>query len=243
MGQQHQTPQPKEGETVSNTNAFLITGLPRSRTAWMSMYFQGLRNTKCLHEPVRHLPTKESIQEYLSNKPEGFNEYSKYYRGVTSYRGISTSGFTMWEDECKELFYKGKCVIILREPIDVIMSLSKMEGVRDTEDNTRITYNQMNELLLQTAQNYLRMDTITVPYEELDCKETMKMVHQHLVPTVEWCEDYWEQMNELNITINERKSIMVEKPKLAEYQKLNPEKETLQDKLLYKVKEMLGEVE
>jgi len=236
MVQQHLTPQQGEEEIVSKMNTFLITGLPRSRTAWMSMYFQGLRNTKCLHEPVRHLPIKESIQEYLSKKPNGWLEYQKYYRG------ISTSGFSLWEGECKELFYKGKCVIILREPIDVIMSLSKMEGVRDTEDNARITYNQMNELLLQTAQNYLRMDTITVQYEDLDCKETMKKVHKHLVPTIEWCDDYWEQMNELNITINEQKSIMMEKPKLTEYHKLNPNKQTLQDKLLYKVKEMLGEV-
>lgn len=240
MGKQHQTHQPKEGETLNRgSNRFVITGLPRSRTAWMSMYFQGLRNINCLHEPVRHLPTKESLEEYLSkdNYNGGSSNKDNY-----NYNGVSTSGFSLWEKECKKLFFKSKCVIILREPIDVIQSLSKMKGVRDIEDNEMIVYNQMNELLLQTSQNYLRMDTITVRYEELDSKETMKKVHKHLLPTVKWCEDYWEQMNELNITINEEKSIMMEKPKLTEYHKLNPNTETLQDKILFKVKRMLEEV-
>jgi len=89
---------------MSSSNNFLITGLPRSRTAWFSAYLtQG--EVLCTHEAIAlKLPLESENHKYV---------------------GTSDSGYVLdreWMDEHKDI----KIVIIERDTQECIDSLNKL---------------------------------------------------------------------------------------------------------------------
>ncbi len=91
---------------VLSLEPFFITGLPRSRTAWMAAFLSGA-GVMCWHELLKHCATREA-----------------FYRGMRhpEYRvGDSDCGLPVTDFQAR--FPKAKTVVIERDPVEVLASL------------------------------------------------------------------------------------------------------------------------
>lgn len=126
-------------------NTFLITGYPRSRTAWLSNLLT-YGPSFCLHEP--------GLQFRCKQFPSLFHNVGTPYAGVSEARAI------IYFDQFMDLFPDSKVVVVKRNKADVINSLKRhgldFEMVSDLYD----------EKLAQIEKH-----GISVPFEGLNGAE------------------------------------------------------------------------
>ena len=113
---------PKKIETFKYTSSssskfiYLIGGLPRCRTAWMSVALSYL-NSICLHEPIKHF-----IQSPHKLKSFVFQYFKKGFK----YVGISCSSIYRYRNFYKKIFPFAKFIFIQRNKTDILHSLHKL---------------------------------------------------------------------------------------------------------------------
>ena len=91
---------------------FLVTGLPRSRTAWWSVV-ASTPYSVCLHEPAKDCKTFEELKELWLSLPV--------------YRGVSDSGLANQLGRIlKEI--EPRTLIVRRDPTEVIASFKRYWG-------------------------------------------------------------------------------------------------------------------
>jgi len=91
-----------------------ILSLPRSRTAWLTVYFNGA-GVPCFHDAWRHVKTIKGLRKEM----EGTK---------SEYVVNADSSNILFYNEIKEEFPNAKFITILRNPIKVQQSLSKTYG-------------------------------------------------------------------------------------------------------------------
>lgn len=101
---------------------FLITGLPRSRTAWLSAIFC-TDNIICFHEPINQLGDIQAVKDFVS-KVQGY-----------SHVGISDSSIGANPSEYIDYFFSYPIVVIKRPKVEVVESLIKFLGIQRKEAN------------------------------------------------------------------------------------------------------------
>lgn len=101
-------------------NKFLITGLPRSRTAWLSALFSTER-VICWHEPINKFGSIGAVKNMLDN--------------LTGYQcvGISDSSVGIEADFYMSYFFEHRIVIINRKEDEVLKSLIKFLGINQSQ--------------------------------------------------------------------------------------------------------------
>jgi len=104
---------------------FLITGLPRSRTAWLSALFS-TDNVLCWHEPLSKLGSYEAVKSMLDN-----------IRGY-SHVGISDSSVGFNPIFYIDYFSEYPIVVIKRPREEVVISLVRCLGVSKREANKKV---------------------------------------------------------------------------------------------------------
>ncbi len=129
---------------------FLITGLPRSRTAWLSALFS-TDKVLCWHEPINKFGSIAAVKQMLENI-DGYNVV-----------GISDSSVGVEADFYINYFYDYPVVIINRDESEVIKSLVKFLGINKS-GATKIV-DMVNEGL--DAMRKLRV-MVEVDYEDLN---------------------------------------------------------------------------
>ena len=178
------------GRYVSEKNIvfFLITGLPRSRTAWIAQYFQGLEGVSCFHEPE----SKENdIASVLDRLSDVYGLYS----------GISSSAISFWTDNELKSFNGCKSLIIERNIDDVIESLNKAEMGLSEDTNIKIC-----DYIIKSYERIEKStDCMKIKYGNLDDPYYMKSIQNHLTPQTMFDYKYWEYMMEANIQIDMNK--------------------------------------
>lgn len=137
---------------------FFITGLPRSRTAWMAAYCSHGR-TLCFHEPITQIETLTDLRRIYD---------SPYYDHV----GISDSGLGFHIGWILE-HLRPRTLIIDRPRRDVERSLKKL-GLPPT--------NQAALLERELDRHSEHPLVKTVPYALLDRPGTMERIMAHLMP-------------------------------------------------------------
>lgn len=102
---------------------FLITGLPRSRTAWFSVAMRG-KHSYCLHEPTADAQSYDDLLDMWSHPN-------------WEYQGVSDSALGYWLPRImRDLEPK---VLIVERPVDeVIASLERMVGYSVADWRPRI---------------------------------------------------------------------------------------------------------
>jgi hypothetical protein len=140
------------------TRPFIITGLPRSRTAWMSVLFT-TDDSFCPHELTPELPSLEVLREFFN-----ISEYR--------YIGISDSALIwMLPWVLEEL--KAPTLIIRRELDEVRSSLS-MIGLHS------------NKLLENTAaqlERFVNHPLVRcIDFESLNDPQMMRQAWEHVLP-------------------------------------------------------------
>lgn len=155
---------------------FLIVGLPRSRTAWLSVLCTTSESI-CYHdaiEGIRELP--QLIERYKSD----------FYKHI-GLADIGLGFFLGWILE----HISPRTLIVDRDPSDVTEEMVKMGLPRTNYADL------MHERLLPFKDHPLVM---WVPYEALDKKRVIEKIYWHLMPGHAFDEERYEQLAKMNIT-------------------------------------------
>ena len=149
---------------------YLITGLPRSRTAWMAEFMPN-----CAHEPVGYMQKIEDLQQVYSD-----------------FDGVSDSGMGFWLGWILE-HIKPRTVIIERPIEEVEASLMAM-GTKLPATNF------CDLLLEELAKFHDHPLVMRVPFNALGNVRVMQKVWWHLLGASHpFDEQRFERMNALKI--------------------------------------------
>lgn len=157
---------------------FFITGLPRSRTAWMAA-FMSTGNTHCFHDLLADC------------EPSGMRaKMNCRARWV----GDSDSALTFFNKEVNQEFPKAPWLVIHRKSSEVQASLNRVEGVPCSED----LMHRMETLLSETKRV---VNPMIARFDQLDDEGTMREIVAHLCPGMEFNKERFELFKLMNIQI------------------------------------------
>lgn len=148
-------------------NVFYVTGLPRSRTAWLSVALSDWTRSACLHEPLARL------DEYT---PEVVLSMLDATRCPNV--GIADSGLPVVAPDLPALI-PGPVLIVWRDPREVIASLTRYLGGDESVHAGGVA--AMHARLGDFGRRHEHM---MIAFEDLNSIEAMKRVWVHLLPSV-----------------------------------------------------------
>lgn len=160
-----------------DTSRFFITGLPRSRTAWLAAFLTTAR-TMCYHEPSVKMQRLEDIGD-LYDHPG--HEYTHV--------GISDSALGFWAESVLEM-YEPRTLVVIRNVNDVKESLADL-GVPGGE--------LCDELVSRLMPLHRDPLVLCVPFSALDDERVIQNVWFHLLPGVPFDVTRWREFAKLNI--------------------------------------------
>lgn len=161
---------------------FFITGLPRSRTAWLANLFS-YENSFCFHEALR--------------KCSEIKDIKKIFNGVNKqYVGDSDSGLPFFIDEVLDLFPESKLVLVNRGVSEAIESLGKVfpdyPNIEKIVIKTQDAINDMVE----------KYKPFIIDFEDLNDMGACELLWEYCVPGIVFEARRWEMLNLMNVEIN-----------------------------------------
>lgn len=96
-------------------NFFFISGLPRSKTAWLANFLSG-GNTICLHDAFTRCARVEDLKAIMENLP---------YQNV----GHADPANLLFSNRLREVFPQAKWVLVNRDPFEARQSCAEAFGV------------------------------------------------------------------------------------------------------------------
>ncbi len=161
---------------------FFITGLPRSRTAWLANLFT-TDTTLCLHEPQNACSIEELVQRHA---------------GVRL--GISDAGLTFRFRELRERFPEARWVYVHRPPGEVLESLVRFV-------DPCVTRPMLGQMLARHAEAEagINCDALKhVWFEQLGDREVIRQAWEWLLPEIPFNEARVAMLQGLNIQQEKR---------------------------------------
>lgn len=157
---------------------YLVTGLPRSRTAWMAEWLPN-----CVHEPVIDLDAIDDL------------------RGVyAKHQGVSDSGLGFWLDWIlREI--KPRTLIIERDIAEVERSLAELCPQMPATNLCQL-------LRAELDKHKAHPLVMVVPFHALSHPITMRKVWWHLTGNHNpFDEGRYDRMNKMNIQVDPERAI------------------------------------
>lgn len=151
---------------------FTVTGLPRSRTAWLSNLLTVLPSSLCFHEPERRV---ESLRDLAGNL-EKIAPFAKHI-------GISSSGIPLQFSEFNELFPEAIYVVVIRDLRQASESYKKafpFIAPDRVDELMRKCSEGIDEIVGRIPFNRLK----TVSYDRLNEVTACEQVHDFCIPDV-----------------------------------------------------------
>ena len=163
-----------------HTSNFFITGLPRSRTAWLSTFFTG-DNCFCYHEILK--------------VSDGFNDaIQKLLNRKEMYVGNSDSSLPIWSGKVDYMLQNSPIVIVERDVDEVADSLTNLWGC----DPTRFLDLTLEHLeILKKRYNYISID-----YNKLSDQLCLENIWDFCIPNIDFDKDKFEMLKTINISID-----------------------------------------
>lgn len=161
---------------------FIIFGLPRSRTFWLSQWLS-CHGYRCAHEQARYVRSIEDVKSWLAQDYTGTAETgaAKWWKVVQHHRpGIAT-------------------LVVRRDPLLVVESLLRLDMKGTVVFDRHLLLQEMRRLdrrldqIEQQAPNVL-----SVHFDALDQFETCALVHKHLLG-LPMDTDRWKAYRSLNL--------------------------------------------
>lgn len=147
---------------------FYVTGLPRSRTAWLSALLSDGVDLMCQHEMLARVKLG-SIPDIIA----------ALRRPMTPYSGVSDSGLAwLWPD--LPALLPGPILVIDRDPVQVTSSLSDYGDVPFEVQWPVVE--AMSEALNAFRLRYIDT-TLVVPFDEID--QNVDRIVRHLAPAAQ----------------------------------------------------------
>lgn len=182
---------------MQNNQFFFITGLPRSRTAWLSLFFTQ-RTSLCIHDAMRYVDSPKALRTYLEKKTKRHHKFI----------GVSDSSLAsilpdlagefkfLWEDGTA-----ARMALVQRPMDDVGAALDKVTGV-GVPKGAALT----NKLLRLVSRNRALPGCVPrYSFDELDSPVTMQRMQRFLLPGIPFDIERYYRLNELRVTIHEDK--------------------------------------
>ena len=160
---------------------FFITGLPRSRTAWLSTFFTG-NNCFCYHEVLRISNGFDDAIQKLLNRKE-------------MYVGNSDSSLPIWMDKIDHILHRSPIVIVERSVDEVTSSLTKVFGKYDYTRPLDLTLEGLE--IIKKRYNYISVD-----YNKLDEQACLEIIWGFCTPNIPFDKDKFEILKTINISID-----------------------------------------
>lgn len=145
---------------------FYITGLPRSRTAWLANLMTN-KDSFCFHEPVKYVQqSTQEIEEYLDEKTMDYR-----------YTGVCDSSIPFYNDN--SFINPDEPLLVVVRPIEeVIESMKKLNG-QSLSHNIQLANKASDNLEKFTEYHTNKM---YVNSEDLDNPSTVESVMRFLTP-------------------------------------------------------------
>ncbi len=162
--------------------AFIITGLPRSRTAWLAAACNTIPEAICWHEPMAWCADWASLQRLLNTS-------------LYQYAGISDSlaGFRL-SDLARET--KARVLIVARDKEDVRRSLDRLfHGINASEMLEELG----NRLGIKGGCGILEYRAYWIDYEELSNTRLVCAALRFLMPEATICHEKIAELQRLNV--------------------------------------------
>ena len=160
------------------TGRFLITGLPRSRTAWLSVVADMMPGATCEHEPLHWLPRWEDVGQI-------------WERSTSRFAGVSDSGLAVHLAEVLARFAP-RTVIVLRSISAVRGSLARI-WMPPPPGLLELMQRVLDSVLLSTVP------VMVVRYSDLADEKTVLDVLSYLMPGAELDRDRVHRMMRMNV--------------------------------------------
>jgi len=157
---------------------FFITGLPRSRTAWLSTFFS-TGQAICYHEPTVGMSD-------ITELPSVFD--TETYK----YVGVCDSGIGFFAEWILENI-QPRTLIVERDPSEVYASIVQM-GLKTTRA-------ELNYLASELKKFQSHPLVLWVPFEALNTKRVMQKIFWHLLPGMAFDETRYKELSRFNIEV------------------------------------------
>ena len=165
---------------------FFITGLPRSRTAWLANLFTH-GDSFCWHEGVPRWGGLAGLQRAMRLRTERFV-------------GTADPSLLMCQDRARAMFPGATWILVARRPEHVALSLDAMEvPALACNDNARAVV-RLDQEMERLAQ---RPDVHVFYYEELDELPLLLEMADLVTPGQGIDVDRWEMLRGLQVQVYE----------------------------------------
>lgn len=171
-----------------NPDPFFVTGLPRTRSAWIAA-FLSTGETVCYHDLLGKIDHLDSLKEHL----------------VDGNHGDSDSGLILAPQKIIDLFPKSKWLVIVRKPAEAMSSLREFlhngpwHQTLNNDGHLLRLYEAGREVLLDNKLVHW------VEFGDLNRLDVIEDIWKHLLPDVEFNEERWQILNQLNVQVEQRK--------------------------------------
>jgi hypothetical protein len=166
---------------------FFITGLPRTRTAWSSHYFN-TEGSYCVHEFTGIIDSISDAKSFLESKGKPIS-------------GSADSALLQYQDEIECQFgFDVPIVIVERGILPVLSSLHKIFpfGILDIKgEDFGDILTGAKELIEDMKDRFTNV--MTVPFDSLSDEGTMRGVHKHI--GIPFDRERFEYFSTVNISI------------------------------------------
>lgn len=152
---------------------FLVTGYPRSRTAWCANFLT-YGPSFCFHDPTVHFKVED---------------FPRLFRRMgTEYCGVADSGALLYFDQYMKLFPTARVVLIQRPQMEVIKSMAGLGF------DFKAAISTFEEAFLEIEKRY---EVLTVPFGALPATE----IWEHCVPGIPVHQIRLRMLNEFRVSI------------------------------------------
>lgn len=161
---------------------FIVLGLPRSRTAWLSRFLT-YGDHVCGHEEIRHLRSLNDVKMWFDQPNTGTAE---------------TAAAPWWR--LLKTYAPDARVVVVRRPVeDVFDSLMRLPGLA-FDPATLMTL--LCKLDCKLDQIEARMDNVlSVDFADLAEEQTCRKIFEHCLPYPH-DHNHWTELKDQNIQIN-----------------------------------------
>ena len=169
---------------MGSNQPFVIYGLPRSRTAWLSNLLT-YKEWECFHEPAIFMRSIADVKALLTSENIG----------------VADTGIAYGYHLIRHIVPKVREVVIIRPVDEVVQSVLKLdiEGIaKYNVDMLRRNMNYGHRMLKKIAEN---PDTLVVKYSDLDKEEVIQNIWETCLP-YEFDRDRWLELRHKNIQID-----------------------------------------
>lgn len=155
-------------------NPFFVTGLPRSRTAWLANLFT-TDQTICWHD--------RRFEEALTINPKRV--------------GFSGPELVTQFEHIRELFPKSPWLVVLRNADEALTSFKLAAGDLLPQDDLLLKFWKDRCHLL--SQICTHANVTTVAFSELNNEEVIRAIWARILPDIAFDVQRWEMLSKLNV--------------------------------------------